>query len=171
MAGESVAGPGSQQGCSSGPEHTLAQHSPQFGHLQNCPPHVPSPELPRPGQAGFPANGGREWQTAPVREGRLEETFWKVPWRHLSLGDALVRRGCLGSLCPARQHPQNTLSSRKKPSAHRVLGGFAGLLKLEGSGGADQDEKVRRITGAAGFGLCNTGNPELGTSCISFASL
>lgn len=30
---------------------------------------------------------------------------------------------------------------------------------------------MRRITSAAGFGLCNTGNPELGTSCVSFAAL
>lgn len=65
---------------------------------------------------------------------------------------------------------QNTVSSRKK-SVYRAFGGFTGLLKLAGSGGVDKDEKMRRITSAAGFGLCSTGNTELGSSCTSFASL
>lgn len=59
----------------------------------------------------------------------------------------------------------------KSQSVYRVFEEFTGLLKLEGSGGAGKDEKMRRITSTAGFGLSNTGNPELGSSCVSFASL
>lgn len=91
-------------------------------------------------------------------------------------------QGCSGEVrvageplpCQAapRQQPYKIHSYLgKSQRAYRVFGQFTGLLKLEGSGGADKDEKMRRITSAAGFGLCNTENSELGTSCISFASL
>lgn len=68
---------------------TTAWPSPEVS--PSCASHVPSPELPRPGQAGFPINRGREGQALPTREGRQEETFWKVPWYHLSFRDALAR--------------------------------------------------------------------------------
>ena len=61
-----------------------------------------------------------------------------------------------------------------------VFGGFIGLLKSdegeeqkhEWSGEADNDQQMRRVASAAGFGLCKAGSPELGTvSCASFAPL
>lgn len=65
-------------------------------------------------------------------------------------------------------HEKHTFSW-EKCSVFKVLGRSVGLLKLkgreeqkhEGSGEADEDQKMRRVTSAAGFGLCNTGNQEL----------
>lgn len=130
--------------------------------------------LPWPGRV---SHQQRPWGAGTVRQGGkaggdLLECSPVPPWHQGCSGEVRVAGKPLPCQAAPRQQPYKMCCHLEKSQCvYRVFGEFTGLLKLERSGGAGKDEKMRRITSAAGFGLCNTGNPELGSSCIWFASL